>query len=218
MLSHTNAVQAYRSSVIAYSNLAAGNPYKIILCSYWLACLVIGTVLNLVFTRKYVRRLPEWTKVHEAPDPLEEAPPEPDHTEVHSLWWSKDNNYERLKQPFTSPAVLQANEAGALVRLRRGTEGYRDHGPYIRTRHVTAYGFDVVMTDDELRQERAELLDWVAKNKARPRHRTLSIPPFFKLQQPTRGHDYGSITSFAESDKDSHRRTQTLEANLRLPV
>jgi hypothetical protein len=218
MLSHTNAVQAYRSGVIAYSNMGAGSPYKIILFSYWFACLIVGTSLNFVFTCKYIRRLPEWTKVNATPDPLEEEPPNPDDTEVHHLWWSKDSNYERLKQPFTSPAILQANEAGALVRLRRGTEGYRDHGPYIRTRQVTAYGFDLVMTDDELRQERAELLDWVAKNKARPRHRTLSIPPFFKLEPSGRGPDYGSINQGINVRSESHRRTQTLGAHVHFHV
>ena len=101
------------------------------------------------------------------------------------------------------------------MRVRRGTEAYREHGKYIRTRHVTAYGFDLVMTDDELRQERAELLDWVAKNKARPRHKTLSIPHYFKLV-PARGQNYGSIEEASPSD--SHRRTQTLGANLHLPV
>eukprot|EP00525_Craspedostauros_australis_P010900 CAMPEP_0198119412 /NCGR_PEP_ID=MMETSP1442-20131203/25491_1 /TAXON_ID= /ORGANISM="Craspedostauros australis, Strain CCMP3328" /LENGTH=70 /DNA_ID=CAMNT_0043777873 /DNA_START=38 /DNA_END=250 /DNA_ORIENTATION=- len=30
------------------------------------------------------------------------------------------------------------------------------------------------MSDDELRRERAELLDWVAKNAPRTRHRTMS--------------------------------------------
>jgi hypothetical protein len=218
MLSHTNAVQAYRSGVIAYSNMGAGSPYKIILFNYWCTCLIVGTSLNLVFTYKYIRRLPEWTKVNVTPDPLEEEPPNPDDTEVHHLWWSKDSNCERLKQPFTSPAILQANEAGALVRLRRGTEGYRDHGPYIRTRQVTAYGFDLVMTDDELRQERAELLDWVAKNKARPRHRTLSIPPFFKLEPSGRGPDYGSINQGINVRSESHRRTQTLGAHVHFHV
>ncbi|KAL3921467.1 MAG: hypothetical protein SGILL_002735, partial [Bacillariaceae sp.] len=116
LLSHTNAVQAYRSGVIAYSNIGAGSSYKIVLWNYWFACLLVGTVLNLVFTCKYVRRLPEWTKVNQTPDPLEEEPPEPEHTEVHSLWWSQDTNHECLKQSFVNPALLQANEAGALIR------------------------------------------------------------------------------------------------------
>jgi hypothetical protein len=217
LLSHTNAVQAYRSGVIAYSSMPVGSPYKVILWNYWFACLLVGTTLNLVFTCKYVRRLPEWTKVNATPDPLEEEPPEPQETEVHSLWWSQDNNHEYLKQSFVNPALLQANEAGALIRVRRGTEAYKEHGKYIRTRHVTAYGFDLVMSDDELRQERAELLDWVAKNKARPRHRTLSIPHYFKLVS-ARGQSYGSIAETAASVRDSHRRTQTLGATLHLPV
>ena len=73
-----------------------------------------------------------------------------------------------------SPAALQANEAGALVWLWRGTEGWKKFGPYVRTRQVMSYGFDLPMATSELHQERAELLNWVAMNAPRTRNRTLS--------------------------------------------
>merc|ERR1712087_1097222 len=87
-----------------------------------------------------------------------------------------------MNQTFTSPAILQANEAGTLVRVRRGTEDFEQYGPYIRTRNVTSLGFDLTLTQEELRRERAELLDWVAWNAPRTRNRTLSIPQIFPME------------------------------------
>jgi hypothetical protein len=194
--------------------MEVGSPYKIALFSYWLFCLIVGTAFNFLFTYKYIRHLPEWTQINITPDPLEDDLPSPEETEVHHLWRSNDNNHEILQQPFTNPAVLQANEAGSLVRVRRGTNAYIPSSPYLRTRHVYAIGFEVPMNDNELRQERAELLDWVAKNKARSRHRTLSIPHFFKVNPGT---SYGSIASEEESE-EQHRRSQTLGGYLHFQV
>jgi len=216
MLSHTNSVQAYRSGVIAYSGMAVGSPYKVAIFSYWLTFLVVGTILNLIFTYKYIRKLPEWTQIYITPDDLEVEPPNPNETEVSLLWLGADENHECLRQPFTSPAVLQANEAGSLVRLRRGTTPLTSASPFLRTRHVFAVGFETVMTDDELRSERAKLLDWVAKNKARQRNKTLSIPQnFFKVEstEGLLGSNYGSITL-----NQNHQRSNTLGGNLHLPV
>jgi hypothetical protein len=171
-LSHTNAVQAYRGAVNALSRSPPDSPFKVGLYWYWVAFLLGGTVLNLVFTYMYVRRLPQWTKLDRAG---EDEPPAPEDTFVHEMLDGR-GAHELFDQPFMSPAVLQANEAGALIRVRRGTEDFRIHGPYVRTRKVTALGFDPTMDDDELRRERAELLDWVAKNAPRTRNRTMSNP------------------------------------------
>lgn len=78
---------------------------------------------------------------------------------------------ETLVQPFVSPAILQANETGALV-LTRDAEGVK----YVRTRKITAFGFEPIMDSIEVDLEREFLLDWVGKNAPRRRHRTLSVP------------------------------------------
>jgi hypothetical protein len=183
-LSHTNAVQAYRGAVDAFSSYPQGGAFKTILYGYWCFLLVAGTLLNIVFTYMFVRRLPEWTKVNVA-DEVEE-PPKPEDTFVHEMWGNTGAHHERVSQSFANPAVLQANEAGTLVRIRRGTEDYRTRGPYVRTRQVKALGFDPTMDQDELRRERAELLDWVARNAPRKRSRTMS-------NQLDRGDVYGTF-------------------------
>lgn len=197
ILSHTNAVQAYRAGFDSFSNDPPGSPFRVILYCYWLTCLVIGTILNLVFTYNYVSRLPKWTKISEALflGDTDEIPPSPSHTLVHEMmsvgsYMTPERGRRRRNSGipheilgnFTSPAVLQANEAGALIRVRRGTEDYEHYGPYVRTRNVSSLGFDLTMTSEELRQEHAELLHWVATNAPRTRHRTLSIPQMFKLR------------------------------------
>ena len=68
--------------------------------------------------------------------------------------------------------LLQANETGTLVlaRNRQGDQVYR------RTRKVTALGFEPIMSELQMDIERDLLLDWVARNPPRRRHRTLSVP------------------------------------------
>jgi len=172
VLSHTNAVQAYRGAVNAYSSYPEGGKLKSLIYSYWMIFLLGGTLLNFIFTFKYVRRLPQWTKLNTAG---ENQPPAPKDTFVHEML-DGSGVHELLHQPFVNPAVLEANEAGALVRVRRGTEDYKVHGPYVRTRRITSLGFDLMMDDEELRRERAQLLDWVANNAPRARNRTMSNP------------------------------------------
>lgn len=216
-LSHTNAIQAYRGAVDAFSTIPPGSPFKVALFVYWTVLLVGGTTLNLIFTFKFLRRLPKWTKI----DTFGETEPpgtsgkmrfhfpfwralsfcpfsfvtEPDHTIIHEML---PETHDILDQPFVSPAVLQANEAGILIRVRRGTEDYNRFGPYRRTRKVTALGFDPTLDESELRQERAALLDWVAKHAPRTRHRTLSIPHMI----------YGSTEDLGISH--GHSRSQTM--------
>lgn len=182
ILSHTNAVQAYRSGYISFSGDPVGSPFHITLYIYWLVCLVVGTLLNLVFTFKYMSRLPKWTKLDETHLLDNEMPPSPSHTFMHEMMSVASGSTQRgdgggipreiFSQSFTSPAVLQANEAGQLIRLRRGTEDYQNYGPYVRSRNISSLGFDLTLTKEELRQERAELLHWVAKNAPRTRNRT----------------------------------------------
>jgi hypothetical protein len=207
-LSHTNAVQAYRGAVNSFSSIPAGSPFKVVLYTYWVFFLVVGTILNIVFTYMYIRRLPEWTKLDTAG---EEEPPDPKNTFVHEML-DGTGAHEMLDQPFMSPAVLQANEAGALVRVRRGTEDYRIHGPYVRTRKVTALGFDPTMDDDELRRERAELLDWVAKNAPRTRNRTMSNPLVLSSmgRDEIPGDVYGTFTGGGQHRRGrQHKRSVT---------
>ena len=198
-LSHTNAIQAYRGSVYAFSSSPPGSPFKVALYCYWVFFLVVGTILNIIFTIKYVRRLPSWTKLDTAG---EEEPPAPENTFVHGC-----GAREMLEQPFVSPAVLQANEAGALVRVRRGTEDYRIHGPWRRTRKITALGFDPTMDDEELSRERAKLLDWVAKNAPRKRNRTMSNPLILRGGEQGGRDFYGTFAGASGSAR--HKRSIT---------
>ena len=80
---------------------------------------------------------------------------------------------DALVQPFVSPPILQANEAGSLV-FTRDAQGLVK---YVRTRKVTALGFEPIMDSIEVDLEREFLLDWVTRNAPRRRNRTLSVPP-----------------------------------------
>lgn len=203
-LSHTNAVQAYRGAVNAYSSFAPDSVFKAILYSYWVFFLVGGTFLNIYFTSLYIRRLPQWTKLSTVG---EHEPPAPEDTFVHEML-ETTGTHEMFDQPFMSPAVLQANEAGSLVRVRRGTADFNLHGPYVRTRKISALGFDPTMDDEDLRRERAELLDWVAKHAPRKRNRTMSNPLFLQTQEQGRGGLYGSLASEGGRHKRSVTTTQ----------
>jgi hypothetical protein len=199
ILSHTNGIQAYRRAVASFSSIPRESFFHIVLFSYWITWLIVGTVVNLILTYKFMVRLPEWTNVTVEG---ETAPPAPSETLMSVLLPT-----DFCDGPFVSSAVLQANEAGALMRVRRGTEDYRRHGPYVRTRQVTALGFDPTLDDVELRNERAALLDWVSRNAPRTRHRTLSIPMMLKLKNEQGEGIYGTFTS--DGDK-RHKRSWTL--------
>jgi hypothetical protein len=149
-----------------------------------------GTIVNLIFTYKFLSRLLEWTCVDVAG---EEAPPAPYETMTHEMIDERGAHETMMAQPFVNPAVLEANEAGALMRVRRGTEDYRLYGPFVRTRQVTARGFDPSMDDSELREERAAILDWVARHAPRKRNRTMSIPGVMHLQDKTGRDVYGTF-------------------------
>lgn len=201
-LAHTNAIQSYLASLHALSTMfPAGSWYCNVVYCYWCFMLFAGTTVNFVFTYKFLRRLPEWTRVDITG---EELPPAPYETMTHDMLDHRGAHETFMSQPFVSPAVLQANEAGALVRVRRGTEDYRIHGPFVRTRKVTARGFDPSMNDSELREERAALLDWVAKNAPRKRNRTMSVPDVMHLRDKAGRGVYGSVSNDDEDDDDNN--------------
>eukprot|EP00550_Attheya_septentrionalis_P002507 CAMPEP_0198283698 /NCGR_PEP_ID=MMETSP1449-20131203/3266_1 /TAXON_ID=420275 /ORGANISM="Attheya septentrionalis, Strain CCMP2084" /LENGTH=783 /DNA_ID=CAMNT_0043980431 /DNA_START=152 /DNA_END=2503 /DNA_ORIENTATION=- len=195
-LSHTNAVQAYRGAINSFSTIPRGSPFKIALDSYWVVLLLGGTALNIIFTVKYFAYLPKWTKV-DVTD--EEEPPMPSETIVQSALYVE----ETISQSFVSPALLQANETGRLVRVRRGSEDYR--GSFVRTRRISSVGFDPVMDPKELNREREALLEWVSTNPPRRRQRTVSVP---HVNIP-----YGSMDTVCEGtpskEDPKHKRSAT---------
>jgi len=140
ILAHANAVQAYRSAIDAFSDLRPHSPAKIVLDMYWTLILIAGSIITVGITAKFFANLPDWTSV-DVDNEVE--PPAPNETIMSEIILAG----ESLRQNYVSPAVLQANEAGALVRLRDS-----EYGPtrYVRTRRVTALGFDPIMNFIEL--------------------------------------------------------------------
>jgi hypothetical protein len=167
-LSHANAIQAYRGAVNNFSDIPANNWRMQILYTYWVIVLVGGTIATLCITAKFLYCLPKWT-VFDLED--EEEPPAP----YETLMSLQDmvTAGETLRQPFVSPAVLQANETGALVLTRVGPDRQLR---YVRTRRLAALGFEPTMDWSEMEHERKVLLEWVGKHPPRRRHRTLSVP------------------------------------------
>jgi len=164
-LAHANAVQSYLAALNAFTNY--GRVVKMIVYSYWTLVLLCGSVVTVVFTALFLYHLPSWTQI-DVEDELE--PPAPFETEMNRM--DALTAGDALKQDFVSPAVLQANETGALVVVPQGPRGHR----YVRTRRLPALGFELTMNWSEMTQEREVLLDWVGKNPPRRRKRTLSVP------------------------------------------
>jgi hypothetical protein len=117
--------------------------------------------------QQYLIHLPKWTHIR-VEDEIE--PPAPYETQMTLS--NMISTGETIFQPFVSPAVLQANETGALIMTRdiMGTPSLR------RTRKVAALGFEPTMRPLDLERERDILLDWAGKHPPRRRHRTLSVP------------------------------------------
>lgn len=166
-LSHANALQAYRAAVNSFSGLPPDALFKKFIYAYWVVFLLGGTVATLWISIKFLYKLPEWTHV-DTEDEVE--PPAPYETAMTLT--NMISTGETLVQSYVSPAVLQANETGALV-MRRDALGNQR---YVRTRKVTALGFEPMMGVIEMERERELLLEWVGKNPPRRRHRTLSVP------------------------------------------
>lgn len=166
-LCHANALQAYRAALNSFSEIPANHPFLIFVYVYWVTFLVGGTITTLIISTKFILSLPKWTHIDFSGEIEPPAPYETSMTASNLIAAG-----ETLVQPFISPAILQANETGALV-LSRNSEGYQ---VYRRTRQVTALGFEPILSDMQLVDEREVLLDWVGKNPPRRRHRTLSVP------------------------------------------
>jgi hypothetical protein len=163
VLAHANAVQAYRGAIDAFSIIKPYSPFKMVLYSYWVVVLVCGTIATIIITAKFFYHLPEWTQV-DVTD--EEEPPQPNETMMAEV--INQGHFESMKQHFVSPAVLQANETGALIRA--------GDGHFVRTRRVRALGFEPTMNWSEMNDEREALLQWALKFPPRRRNRTLSVP------------------------------------------
>jgi len=210
VLSHANAIQAYRGAVHSFSDISPGSWRMVVLYVYWCAVLAGGTIATFWITCKFLYRLPEWTNL-DLDD--EEEPPAPYET-IMSLQ-DMVTAGEAMHQPFVSPAILQANETGALVLTRSHTDGRQK---YVRTRRLLALGFEPTMQWSEMQKERELLLEWVGKNPPKRRHRTLSVPgvDFRYGGAPAFGTDnvgvYGAVSpaqSYTAVTSNRRRRAET---------
>jgi len=133
LVSHTNAMQAYRSSLNKFSSTLPSTLFKTWLYRYWTLCLICGTVLAFVMTWNFFLFLPSWCQIDVEND---ELPPAPNDTIVTRLLQSGEARDE-MKQNFVSAAVLQANESGALVRVLQD-----GRMKYVRSRRMPSMGFE----------------------------------------------------------------------------
>jgi len=152
LISHANAMQAYRSSLNKFSPTPPGTLFKIWLYRYWTLTVICGTVLVFVMTWKFLAHLPSWCQIDVEDD---ELPPAPDETLVTQLLQQGEAGDE-MKQNFVSAAVLQANESGTLVRVLQDGKM-----KYVRSRRMPSMGFDPIMNFSELMSERERLLQHV---------------------------------------------------------
>lgn len=106
---------------------------KLLLYRYWTFGLVTATVLVLWMTFKFFAYLPGWCQINVEDD---ELPPAPEDAIVTRLLETGDARDE-MTQNFVSAAVLQANESGALVRVRQD-----GRMKYVRSRRMPSMGFE----------------------------------------------------------------------------
>lgn len=204
-LAHANAVQAYRGAINSFSNIPPHSAVKIAIYIYWVTFLVGGTIATIIITTKFFRRLPSWT-IFDIAGEIE--PPAPNQTVMSEVILVG----EHVKQNYVSPAVLQANETGQLIRHRDADGRSR----YVRTRQITALGFEPIMNQIELQEERDALLEWVARNPPRTRKRTLSVPGIDFSSRV--GADFGTGNSGVWYDIESRgfrERAHTIDNNNR---
>lgn len=166
-LSHANAVQAYRGAINSFSEFPPGHPFMRGIYAYWLIIICGGTIVTLWIGTKFLLSLPTWTHI-DIEGEIE--PPAPNESSMAVSGMIATG--ETLVQDFVSPAILQANETGALVLARTQSGEQR----FVRTRKVTALGFEPIMDAIQMETEREILLEYVAKHPPRRRHRTLSVP------------------------------------------
>jgi hypothetical protein len=204
-LSHANAIQAYRGAVLSFSDIHHGSWRMIILYMYWLTVLVGGTIATIWITARFFFALPQWTNI-DIDD--EEEPPAP----YETVMSRKDmvTAGEIMRQPFVSPAVLQANETGALILTRNSADG---NVRYVRTRRIPSLGFEPTMKWSEMHSEREVLLDYVGTHPSRRRHRTLSVPGIdFNYGQglgTSNSGVYGALGTTSERDPEGRARAET---------
>ena len=117
-LSHANGIQAYRAAVSTFSSEQLSFWVELSLSVYWVAILALGTVATLWISAKFLYYLPRWTLI-DVTDELE--PPAPYETMI--TLQNAISTGETLVQKFVSPAVLQANETGALVMVQQNGQG-----------------------------------------------------------------------------------------------
>jgi len=205
-LAHANSVQAYRGALDSFSNIPPRSAIKLAIDGYWFFVLVCGTIATFIITAKFFYMLPSWTMV-DLDDEIE--PPAPHETLMSEVITAG----ETFRQNFVSPAVLQANETGALVQVRKD-----GRTKYVRTRRVTALGFEPIMRDLEFAEERDALLDWVERNPPRTRKRTLSVPGITtniaNFGSNNQGVYTGSVTGNTITPGSARRmRAQTSDGN-----
>jgi len=176
LLSHVNAVQAYRGVVNKYgTRVPKGGFLKLVLYNYWLFTLIIGTLLTIYVTHAFLCHLPEWVNPYIEDD---EIPPEPNETLIAKII-TDGSAQDKIVQPYTSAAILQANETGSLMRVMRRRGDKPGTHRYVRSRRMPSIGFDPTLNWKELDLERELMLDYVANHSPRRRSRTLSIPHLF---------------------------------------
>lgn len=205
-LAHANSIQAYRSAIFAFSDLQSNTTFMNVLNIYWILVLGGSSLATIVITSRFFYMLPSWTKV-DVENEIE--PPAPSETIMSEVILAG----QTLRQDLVSAAVLQANEAGVLVRVP-GRQGGRAR--YARTRKVTALGFEPIMDLIELNEERDKLLEWVAKNPPRQRKRTLSVPGITTNIASFGANNRGVYSGLPPSSSDRRLRAQTSYANDRL--
>ena len=208
VLSHANAIQAYRGAIYSFSDIHPRTWRMLILYTYWVTVLVAGTIATIYITAKYLYCLPRWTNLDLEG---EEEPPPPDETILHRH--NMVTAGETLRQPFVSPAVLQSNETGILVLTRDSEDGRQT---YKRTRRLPALGFEPTMNWSEMERERDVLLKWVGENSPRRRRRTLSVPGIdfnYGVSLGTGNLGVYTVPSPTYSDSQARQRAETASPN-----
>jgi hypothetical protein len=204
-LSHANAIQAYRASIISFSDFPPGGLFRRLLYAYWITVLISGTIVTIFITCKFLWHLPTWTQFNVEGEIEPPAPYETAMTLTNMV-----SAGETLVQPYVSPAILQANETGALV-LVRDARGSR----YVRTRQVTAIGFEPILNVIQMETERDLLLEWVGKNPPRRRNRTISVPGIDFNYGSTFGTGHSGVYGY---DDTSTPWTQRPRSNPSTPI
>jgi hypothetical protein len=207
-LLHANAIQAYRAALNSFSTEPPPRALTTSLYAYWVSVLIGGTVVTIWITVLFFWNLPKWTIIDVDDDDEPPAPYETTMTLQNVIATG-----ESLVQPFVSPAVLQANETGALVLVRRTQN---DAGQkFVRTRKVAALGFEPIMTWSEMELERGLLLDWIGKHPPRHRSKTLSVPGIDFSYGPDFGVGHAGVYGAGEDVEDMRRNASRVNEHAR---